>query len=145
MGSIYESTYIAAPIDEVWARIRDYRDMSWAAGVVVSNENIGDPPGNQVGARRLINGVLQETLAGLDEDQHLIRYTIEQGPPPMDEGVTNYAGQLQLRPVTADGGTFVEWSSSWDGKDMEIYEFLQPLIATLLGSLKTSVSGAAAR
>lgn len=144
MGNICESTYIAAPIDEVWARIRDYRDMSWAAGVVVSNENIGDPPGNQIGARRLLNGVFQETLVGQDEDQYLIRYSIEQGPPPLDEGVTNYSGQVQLRPVTVDGGTFVEWSTSWEGKEQEINEFIPPILTALLGALKTSMSSAAA-
>ncbi|NRA34102.1 MAG: hypothetical protein HRU17_12250 [Polyangiaceae bacterium] len=57
----YNSAVINAPIETVWTKIRYFRELSWAAGVIESTEVIGDKSGDQIGAQRKLNGVFAET------------------------------------------------------------------------------------
>lgn len=59
MGKTYQSIVIDRPVDEVWATVRDFHDLSWAPGVVESLEVVGDKVGDQVGAKRLLNVTTQ--------------------------------------------------------------------------------------
>ena len=63
----YNSCVVNAPVDRVWTALRDFHDMSWAPQVITSFEKVGDATGDQIGAKRLLNGVFHETLRGLDD------------------------------------------------------------------------------
>ena len=62
MPKVYNSIIVPAPIDEVWSRIRDFHDFSWAPSLVTSCEKVGEGDGSTVGARRLLNGIFLDTL-----------------------------------------------------------------------------------
>ncbi len=141
MGMTYQSTVVNATVEKVWAAIRDFHDMSWSANVVESVELVGSMPGDKVGARRVLNGAFHETLLELDDSKHLIRYSIDQGPPPVSNSdVIKYEGVLRLLPVTEDGGTFVEWSSSWLNNDKACAEFCHAIYVALLSDMKQHFS-----
>ncbi len=58
MGQTYQSTVVNAPVEKVWERLRNFHEMSWASGVIEKCEPVGELQGNQIGAKRLLNGVL---------------------------------------------------------------------------------------
>jgi polyketide cyclase/dehydrase/lipid transport protein len=141
MGITYQSTVVSAPVEKIWAAIRNFHDMSWAASVITSLEVKGSLPGEKVGAKRLLNGVFHETLLELDDSGNLIRYRIDEGPSPVSSNdVKNYEGLLHLLPVTEDGATFVEWSSSWQNNDHDCAEFCHGIYVALLADLKQHFS-----
>lgn len=67
MGRCYNSVIVNAPVETVWTRIRDFHDLSWAEGMGLKVEAVGDRPGEEVGAKRVINGAFHETLIAIDE------------------------------------------------------------------------------
>ena len=137
MPKTYQSTTVDAPIDEVWARLRNFHDMAWAPAVVERCEAVGEKAGDEVGARRILNGVFHETLRELDDAEHVVKYSIDAGPPPVSpDQVKDYIGVIRARPVTDSGGTFVEWSSSWDAPDAGAEEFCHNIYVALLSELK---------
>jgi hypothetical protein len=120
MRKTYQSTTVNAPIDEVWARLRNFHDMSWAPAVVEQCEAVGD-----------------KTLRELDDREHVVKYSIDAGPPPVSpDEVKDYIGVIRARPVTDTGGTFVEWSSSWKATDGKAEEFCHNIYVALLNELK---------
>ena len=136
MGKTYQSITVDASIDNVWAAVRDFHDVSWAAGVLETCEAVGDLKGDQIGAKRVLNGVFHETLRGLNDLEHTVKYTIDDGPSPVSPNdVSGYVGVLHLIPVTDSDTTFVEWSSSWDGSE-EACDFCHNIYVALLGALK---------
>ncbi len=44
---------------------------------------------------------------------------------------------LQVSPVTDTDTSYVEWSSTWNGKDQETAEFCSPIYVALLADLKS--------
>jgi hypothetical protein len=137
MRKTYQSTTVNAPIDEVWARLRNFHDMSWAPAVVEQCEAVGDKAGDQIGAGRVLNGVFHETLRELDDSEHVVKYSIDAGPPPVSpDEVKDYIGVIRARPLTDTGGTFVEWSSSWEAADGKAEEFCHNIYVALLNELK---------
>lgn len=132
------ATVLDAPADAVWNALRDFHDLSWSANVVEDVEVVGDAGGTEVGAGRVLNGVFHETLQELDDENRLIRYSIDQGPGPL-EGVQGYVGTVQVAPVTVPEGssqTVVIWSSDWESGSEGIHEFCDPIYKALLGDLK---------
>ena len=133
----YNSIVVNAPVDTVWSTVRDFHDMSWAAGVIETCEAIGDPKGDQIGAGRVLNGVFHETLRALSDLDRTIEYSIDDGPSPISKDeVRNYIGKLRLFPVTTDGATFVEWQSSYEAADpAAVGDFCNPIYQGLLQAL----------
>lgn len=139
--SCYNSAVIPAPVDKVWPRLRDFHDMSWASGVIESCEKVGDIPGTQIGAKRVLNQSFRETLLGLDDSRRSLRYSIDDGPEAVSkDNVTNYVGEVNVSPVTADNSTFVLWTSSWDDSGGGVTEFCDPIYKALLDALKKHFS-----
>lgn len=142
MGQTYQSIVIDAPADEVWETVRDFHDMSWAANVVTSVEVVGETRGDQVGAVRILNGAFRETLQSLDDEERTFTYSIDDGPSPVSsQEVSDYRGRVQVRPITEGGGTFVEWSSSWERNDEAVHDFCHGIYVALLADLKKSMEG----
>ena len=139
MPKTYQSTVVQAPINEVWARLRNFHDLSWASSVVENCEAVGDKPADQLGAQRVLNGVFHETLKELNDIDHVVRYSIDDGPAPVSkDDVKNYIGVIRACPVTDIDSTFVEWSSSWEANDEAAQEFCHNIYVALLSDLKNN-------
>ena len=137
----YNSTVVSAPAEEVWQAFRDFHDLSWAAGVVTSVEAVGSISGDSVGAKRVLNGAFHETLIALDDESRTLEYSIDDGPEAVSkDNVQGYVGKVRVLPVTADGSTFVEWTSSWASDGGGVAEFCDPIYRAFLNDLKQHFS-----
>ncbi len=135
----YNSIVINAPADKVWEKLGNFHDLSWAAGVIVTCQAIGGVPATQIGAKRLLNNAFHETLVGLDEQAHVVRYSIDDGPDAVSRhNVQGYIGEVRVFPVTEDNSTFVIWTSSWESSAGGVAEFCNPIYQALLAALKRS-------
>jgi hypothetical protein len=143
MGRCYHTRVVDAQIERVWATIRDFHDLSWAGEGVGAVERAGDVKGDQVGARRVIEGVIHETLTALDDAAHTFEYRIDEGPGPLARGAArSYVGRVRLLPVTTSGGTLVEWSSEFEAADeAAVKAMLDPVYRELLAALARRLAG----
>jgi len=141
MGTCYNKIEINAPVNKVWDMIRDFHDVSWAPNVVVSLEKVGDKNGNEIGAKRILNGVFHETLTELDFGSFSFAYSIDDGPGPVaKDAVSNYTGRVKV--TASDTGCMVEWSSTFESeKENEVADFCNPIYMALLNSLNETLSG----
>ena len=99
---------------------------------------MGDINGTEVGAKRILNGAFHETLTEIDPASHSLKYSIDDGPSPVSkEEVSNYVGTIQLSPAT-DGGTLVEWNSTWDSNSEDAVEFCHGIYIALLKELAST-------
>ena len=138
MGHTYQSIVINAPVDKVWSRIRNFHDLSWTGSVVTEVTPVGDLKGDQIGAKRVLNGAFHETLHGLNDQDRTIRYEITQGPPPLD-AMKDYFGEVRLHEITEGGpATLMTWSSRWQGNDDAICEFCHGVYVAFLSDLQKS-------
>ena len=137
----YSSTVIPASVNDVWALFRNFHDVSWAEGVITETEPVGDAAGHEIGAKRILNDAFHETLRVLDDESHTVEYSIDDGPDAVSkENVQGYIGKVRVLPVTDDGATFVEWSSSWASGGEGTAEFCSPIYRALLDALKNHLS-----
>ncbi|RMG11134.1 MAG: SRPBCC family protein [Planctomycetota bacterium] len=140
MGCL-NSIVVPAPVDAVWAKLRDFHDMSWAPGVIESCQKVGALGGTERGAKRILNGVFEETLLGVDDGKRALRYSIDRAPGTPVDGTTHYVGVIRVFPVTATNETFVIWTSSWAHSAEEgVAEFCNPIYKALLEALADSFS-----
>jgi len=141
MGKTYQSITINAPIDEVWAKVKNFHDMSWAPNVVSKLDPVGSKLGSDVGAKRILNDAFHETLVDLDDESRSFKYSIDDGPSPVSSSdVSNYVGHVKLSPISMENSTFFEWSSKWDNNHEPAVEFCQGIYQALLGDLKKTFS-----
>jgi len=140
MGKCYNKIEVAAPIATVWQTISNFHDMSWAEGVITSLAKVGDISGSEIGAKRLLNEVIQETLVSLDADNYSFSYSIDDGPGPIAKSaVDDYLGVVKLS--ISGTGTLVEWSSSFTSNDENaVTEFCDPIYMALLEALTNKLS-----
>ena len=115
MALSYASTVIDAPVDAVWARIRDFNGLAdWYPEVIATSEIEDGKAGDQVGAVRsftLGDGthLREKLLAHSDENRS---YTYDFQKTPFD--VDNYEATIRVTPVTDGGKAFVEWWTTFD-------------------------------
>ena len=118
MPATSQSIVVPAPLAEVWARLGNFHDFSWAPNVITHVEQVGDR---------------------IDADQHLLRYSIDDGPSPVSQqDVSNYIGSIRLVPDPESSGTRVEWTSTWESKSEEAVEFCHGIYVALLDALAKS-------
>lgn len=134
--SCYNSIIVNASADDVWSKLRDFNDMSWAAGIIESTESINGRDGTEVGASRRLNGAINETLVAFDEDAKSFSYSIDDGPDVLSKDqVSGYLGSVRVSPVTASGQSFVEWEARWQSANGDVKSFCDPLYVGMLGLL----------
>jgi hypothetical protein len=114
MTEVYASSVIAAPADQVWARIRDFNGLpSWHPLIAESRIEAG-APADQVGCARAFRlkdgGFIREKLLAPSDYDFSCTYSILESPM----GVENYVATLKLTPITDGDRTFAEWSASFD-------------------------------
>jgi len=139
MGQCYNSTIIDASVDKVWEMINDFHELSWGDQVVTKIDIVGNTPGTEAGAKRILNEAFHETLLSIDSDGLTFTYSIDDGPDPVSkDSVTNYVGRVSLYPVTDSGQTFIEWTSTYESdSDRTVSDFCNPIYSGLLRSLKS--------
>ena len=137
MGQTFQSIAINRSANEVWEAISDFHDLGWAPNVVTGLEVVGEASGNEIGAGRVLNGVFKETLRSVDGAAHVFTYSIDEGPGPLEE-CSNYEGKVSVQ-ASDDGGTVVEWTSSWDDNDQAVHDFCHPIYVALIHDMKASL------
>lgn len=131
------STVVNAPVEKVWARLRDFHDLSWCPNVVTQVDKVGGAAGTQIGAKRVLNGAFHETLLALDDSEKVIRYSIDDGPAAVSKSnVEGYIGEVRMFPVTDTSASLVLWTSRWDSSRGGVAEFCDPIYRALLADLK---------
>ena len=119
MARAHASSVINAPIEQVWARIRDFNGLSsWHPGVAKS-EIEGDLRSDQVGCVRVLTlgdgGVIRERLLEMSDMGHHYSYSILESPLP----VANYRATLRLRRISDGNRTYAEWNAAFDADPPE--------------------------
>src|SRR3569833_457953 len=102
MARVYGSTVFAAPIERVWALLRDFNGHeSWHPAVAESRIDF-DEPADKVGAVRhfrLRDGArLREQLLALSDRERSFRYFIVEAPVALND----YVAQKRLKEVTGE-------------------------------------------
>jgi NADPH:quinone reductase-like Zn-dependent oxidoreductase len=110
---IQRSTIVAAPIDELWAILRDFHaHASWRPGIASVSEPHDLP--DQIGAARayrVANGArMREQLLSLSDAKRSLSYCVAESTLPLRD----FVASMRLRPVTADNACFWEWRVSFD-------------------------------
>jgi hypothetical protein len=114
MVRVQRSSVIAAPVEQVWARIRDFDKLpDWHPAFVNSHIEDGKAS-DQVGCVRNFHladgGNLRERLLAFSDVDTYTTYAILDSPLP----IVNYVSTLRLRPITDGDRTFVEWTCTFD-------------------------------
>ncbi len=127
MIRIRRSAVIDAPIERVWAVLRDFNSHSaWHPAVGPSVIERGEAP-DQVGCVReftLKDGNhIREQLLALSDRDHVSTYCILDATLPM----RNYVATVQLKRVTDGERTFWHWESTFDvprGREREFEQLV---------------------
>ena len=123
MVKVDKSTVIDAPIERVWAVLRDFNGHeSWHPAVAesrIENQNPADKIGAVRNFRLEDGGVLREHLLALSDREHSFSYCLLDTPIPL----FNYVAHVALKPVTDGNRTFWQWRSSFttpEGREEEL-------------------------
>ena len=113
MIRVTRSCVINAPIERVWAVLRDFNShIDWHPAIAHSEIENGEKP-DQVGCVRafsLKNGaVLREQLLTLSDENHISTYCILDSTIPLKR----YVATIRLSPVTDGNQTFWHWESTF--------------------------------
>jgi uncharacterized protein YndB with AHSA1/START domain len=108
------SSVIDAPIEKVWARIRDFNGLpSWHPRMVES-EIEGGKKATDIGAVRKFKvasgATIREKLVAFSDDDHLTTYSIVEHPAP----ISNHTSTLKLKSVTDGDRTYAVWTAEFD-------------------------------
>jgi NADPH2:quinone reductase len=111
---IRRSTVIGAPVEAVWAVLRDFNGHhAWHPAVSTSAIENGEAS-DQVGcvrSFRLKDGSrVREQLLFLSDAKRGLSYCILEAQAPL----RNYVASMRLRPVTSDDTCLVEWRASFE-------------------------------
>jgi len=113
LQKIVRSTVIDAPIERVWAVLRDFNSHDQWHEAVDASRIERDERSDQVGCVRsftLRDGHrIREQLLALDEREHKSTYCIVEATVPLQR----YVATVTLKPVTDGHRTFWHWESSF--------------------------------
>lgn len=134
MAKVSMSVDLDASADAVWATVGDFAALErWHPAVSRSETD-----GTGVGAVRDLHlaggGLLRERLENLDAAGRSLRYTILEGPLPVQDYVST------LRVSGGDGRSTVHWSSEFapaGASEAEAVEVIEGIYAAGFDKLKT--------
>jgi len=114
MVKVCQSTIIEAPVDEVWAILRDFNGHDRWHPAIAFSEIEGGEPVDAVGSVRHFRlndgGELREQLLALSDYDLSCSYAILESPM----AVENYVATLSLTPITDGNLTLAEWQAEFD-------------------------------
>ena len=125
LQKVVRSAIIDAPIERVWAVLRDFNSHDRWHSAVADSHIEGGERSDQVGCVRNFRlkdgGMIREKLLALSDYDYSCTYEILESPM----GVANYVATLKLTPVTDGGRCFAEWSAEFEceaGRERELTE-----------------------
>ena len=127
MIRVTRSAVIDAPIDRVWAVLRDFNShTAWHPVVADSEIENGERP-DQVGCVRRFTlhdgNRIREQLLALSDREHISTYCILDASVPL----RRYVATVQLKRVTDGDRTFWHWQSTFDappGRERELAQMV---------------------
>jgi NADPH:quinone reductase len=127
LQKVVRSTVIDAPIERVWAVLRDFNSHDQWHSAVDSSRIEGGERSDQVGCVRsftLADGNrIREQLLTLDDREHKSTYCIVEASVPLQR----YVATVTLKPVTDGRRTFWHWESQFatpPGMERELREMV---------------------
>jgi len=124
---VVRSTVIDAPIERVWAVIRDFNSHDQWHDVVEASRIEANESSSQVGCVRSFTlkdgNRIREQLLTLDDREHKSTYCIVEATVPLQR----YVATVTLKPVTDGDRTFWHWESSFAtpaGRERELREMV---------------------
>jgi len=114
MTKVFVSAVIDAPVDKVWAKMRDFNGLpEWHPRFSRSHIE-GGLRSDTVGCIRNFDiagggGTIRERLLELSDIEHSFRYCILTSPLPVE----GYVAQLTLYPVTVGNKTVGIWTAEF--------------------------------
>ena len=115
MTKIFVSAVIDAPVEKVWAKVRDFNNLpEWHPKFSRSHIE-GGLASDRVGCVRNFDiagggGTIRERLLELSDVEHSFRYCILASPLPVE----GYVAQLTLYPVTVGDKTVGIWTADFE-------------------------------
>jgi NADPH2:quinone reductase len=113
LPKVVRSTIVEAPIEAVWAVLRDFNGHDRWHPIVAESHVEGERAPDEIGAVRnfrLRNGAqLREQLLELDDRAHRFTYCILDSPIPL----IGYVATVTLKRVTDGNRTFWDWRSQF--------------------------------
>jgi uncharacterized protein YndB with AHSA1/START domain len=108
------SSVIDAPVEKVWARIRDFNGLpGWHPRMVESEIEDGSKA-TDIGAVRKFKvasgATIREKLVAFSDEDFLTTYSIIEHPAP----ITNHTATLKLERITDGDRTYAVWTSEFD-------------------------------
>lgn len=112
---VSKSVDIDAPVDKVWAKVKDFDNLNgWHPAV--AKDEIVEGKNNEPGAVRMLTlgdgGTIKEKLTAFDDTAHSFEYVILEGVLP----VSDYSSKLAVT-ANGEGKSTVTWSGSFKRKD----------------------------
>ncbi len=127
MIRVTRSAVIDAPIERVWAVLRDFNSHTAWHPVVAESEIEGGEPSDQVGCVRRFTlrdgNRIREQLLALSDREHISTYCILDATVPLQR----YVATVQLKRVTDGDRTFWHWQSTFDtprGRERELADMV---------------------
>lgn len=124
---VVRSTVIDAPIERVWAVLRDFNSHDQWHTVVDQSRIEGGERSDQVGCVRnftLKDGNhIREQLLTLDDREYRSTYCIVEATVPLQR----YVATVTLKPVTDTARTYWHWESTFDtppGRERELHDMV---------------------
>jgi len=124
---VVRSTVIDAPVDRVWAVLRDFNSHDRWHDVVAESRIEGNERSDQVGCVRsftLSDGNrIREQLIALSDSEHKSTYCIVEATVPLQR----YVATVTLKPVTDGNRSFAEWTAEFDcaeGRERELTDLI---------------------
>jgi NADPH2:quinone reductase len=124
---VVRSTVIDAPIERVWAVLRDFNSHDQWHGAVDVSRIEGQDRGDQIGCVRsftLKDGHrIREQLLTLSDTEHKSTYCIVEATVPLQR----YVATVTLKPVTDGNRTFWHWESTFatpPGRERELHDMV---------------------
>ena len=119
LQKVVRSTVIDAPIDRVWAVLRDFNSHDQWHDVVAESRIEGGEAPTQVGCIRSFTlkdgNRIREQLLTLSDTEHRSTYCIVEATVPLQR----YVATVTLKPVTDGDRTFWHWESTFATPPME--------------------------
>lgn len=123
MVTVDKSTIVDAPVDRVWATLRDFNGHDQWHPAVAESRIEDARSSDMVGAVRsfrLQDGAeLREQLLALSDRERSFSYCLLDTPIPL----LNYVAHVRLKPVTDGNRTFWRWHSKFTtpkGREQEL-------------------------
>lgn len=111
-AKVFTSSVIAAPVDAVWARMRDFAGMGAYHEEITQMHMLEGARSDKVSAVRDFlfgEGRLWEQLTYMSDTDRAFRYRILKSPLPW----LNYHAGARLYPVSDTSRTFGVWTADW--------------------------------